>query len=1162
MKEQSKQGSLPLPLFQSVWETKGIFSDHYIRTKLHQTSLWPKEEEVKPLYEFCYELWNKRYIGLAQANEAVTRQELLDKILTKLGFSYLPNTRFPMGGEPDYILFSDENTKEQVFEKDKHTQYSAAVGILEAKKVNHPLDAVSRQETPGRFPHQQIRDYLQSATDSSGKLVYFRWAILTNGNKWRLYCRDTRPEHYFEFDFEHGIRSFKDFMVFVALFNPTAFIKNEEGHCLLDDVRSEALSYQAELEDNLCKRVFNILINLANGFYQRPENKITQNDLDKLYEHCLIFLYRLLFVLYAEGRGLLPMKGPNKNYRERYSLQRLLYRFGNPRNYISNKFTDLYEEILDLFHLIDGDRPSRNEACDVPLYDGRLFDSNKYLLLEQWRIGEQTLAEVLKGLMFGNIPTVRGEQRDFNFGETIDYADLEVRQLGSIYEGLLENHLEIEEDNLILKGDKSERKATGTYYTPDYIVQYIVKNTLEPLCKEIHESKKVQTAIKKTIQDNSFAEEVLKLKVLDPAMGSGHFLVRATEFLAEQILYHPTTLLQVETVPKGLSHEQAEISYWRRKVVESCVYGVDLNPLAVELAKLSLWLTCITTDQPLSFLDHHLRVGNSLIGAKLADLGSLSKGKTSKQFLFSFGPDLPKAVSEAIRTLKEIGEIESRDIQIVKNKEERWRKEVLEKLEPYRTIADLWTMSFLDMKIDEETYCKLAGLLSENPKPRTKKAKDLKQKISSYNSYLKTAEEKKFFHWEFEFPEVFFNEDGTPKENPGFDAVIGNPPYVDSENMTKNMPEQREVINKFYIAAKGNWDLYIIFIEQGLNTLKHSGIISYIVPNKLIAANYSKEIRKILSEYDIKELRDFSNVKVFKDVNVYPIVFRIRKNKEKEDVLMTSLNLVADVILENKVPSKIFYQDIFWDRYFTKKELLDVILKISKFKPLESFSVKVSAAATVSEAYEIKKYIGNKSQDISRNYKKLINTGTLDPYWSLWGRQKMQYIKDSYSYPVIADKDVIKINPIRYEQSKSTKIIIGGMTKVLECFYDEGEYLACKSTSIILSSDSSKINLKFLVALLNSPLISFWYKNYYKSLSLAGGYLRINNSEIKTIPIPDINSNNQKPFIDLVDKILAIKAKNPEADISTLEHQIDQMVYKLYGLTEEEIKVVENSRNK
>ena len=274
---------------------------------------------------------------------------------------------------------------------------------------------------------------------------------------------------------------------------------------------------------------------------------------------------------------------------------------------------------------------------------------------------------------------------------------------------------------------------------------------------------------------------------------------------------------------------------------------------------------------------------------------------------------------------------------------------------------------------------------------------------------------------------------------------------------------------------------------------------------------------------------------------------------------MTSLNLVADVILENKVPSKIFYQDIFWDRYFTKKELLDVILKISKFKPLESFSVKVSAAATVSEAYEIKKYIGNKSQDISRNYKKLINTGTLDPYLSLWGRQKMQYIKDSYSYPVIADKDVIKMNPIRYEQSKSTKIIIGGMTKVLECFYDEGEYLACKSTSIILSSDSSKINLKFLVALLNSPLISFWYKNYYKSLSLAGGYLRINNSEIKTIPIPDINSNNQKPFIELVDKILAIKAKNPDADTSALEGQIDQLVYKLYGLTPEEIKIVENS---
>ena len=133
-------------------------------------------------------------------------------------------------------------------------------------------------------------------------------------------------------------------------------------------------------------------------------------------------------------------------------------------------------------------------------------------------------------------------------GETIDYGNLEVRQLGSIYEGLLEHHLVLEDHRLVLRGDKAERKATGTYYTPDYIVHYIVGNTLQPLCDRVENSKKVQGALHKGVQDNSFAEGVLQLNVLDPAMGSGHFLVRATEFLAEQVVYHPTTAMHIEKV--------------------------------------------------------------------------------------------------------------------------------------------------------------------------------------------------------------------------------------------------------------------------------------------------------------------------------------------------------------------------------------------------------------------------------------------------------------------------------------------------------------------------------------------------------------------------------------------------------------------------------------
>ena len=158
MQERFRQADLPLPELQNVWKTKGIFSDHYIRTKLKESSLWPKEEEIKPLWEFCANLWNKLYVGLARQGEDVTRQDFLDKVLNKLGFAYLPNTRLPVGEraqEPDYILFADESAKEHVFEKDRHTQYSLAVSLLEAKKV-HELRIIFRCQKCNPFNYKEL----------------------------------------------------------------------------------------------------------------------------------------------------------------------------------------------------------------------------------------------------------------------------------------------------------------------------------------------------------------------------------------------------------------------------------------------------------------------------------------------------------------------------------------------------------------------------------------------------------------------------------------------------------------------------------------------------------------------------------------------------------------------------------------------------------------------------------------------------------------------------------------------------------------------------------------------------------------------------------------------------------------------------------------------
>jgi hypothetical protein len=158
-----------------------------------------------------------------------------------------------------------------------------------------------------------------------------------------------------------------------------------------------------------------------------------------------------------------------------YLCQRYIFKL-RQGSFQSDDFTDLYEQLLSLYHLINGDQPQRNKACNVPQYNGGLFDPKRYLKLEKWRIGEKSLSKVLKDLIFSSGPSMGKGQQEFDWG-TIDYADLEVRQLGDIYEGLLGGSLEIKEGRLQLNEEYKKRQLTGTFYTPDFIVRYLVEET-------------------------------------------------------------------------------------------------------------------------------------------------------------------------------------------------------------------------------------------------------------------------------------------------------------------------------------------------------------------------------------------------------------------------------------------------------------------------------------------------------------------------------------------------------------------------------------------------------------------------------------------------------------------------------------------------------------
>ena len=397
-----------------------------------------------------------------------------------------------------------------------------------------------------------------------------------------------------------------------------------------------------------------------------------------------------------------------------------------------------------------------------------------------------------------------------------------------------------------------------------------------------------------------------------------------------------------------------------------------------------------------------------------------------------------------------------------------------------------------------------------------------------------------------EFIEVFI-------ENDGFDIVIGNPPYVDSEHMVKdeNLLKTRELCNKLYDSAKGNWDLFIVFIELGYNYLNNNGNVSFIIPNKIIASNYAKAIRKIMSNNSLIEIRDYSNVNVFKEAAVYPVTFI--SNKENnimfDNVRMLKMKDMINIDWQNDIDRETFMQNDNWDKFFAKNsEANKIINRIVKENKKLSEIAEVKGAATVSEAYIVKEKLYENKKIVDNIEFKFINTGTIDPYTTTWGDGKTQYIKQSYFQPVISKVDLKNISEQRYLEASAEKIVIGGMTKVLECFYDNGKCLAGKSTTIVYNSNK---NLKFIVGILNSRFMSRFYQIYYNSLSLSGGFYRIGAPQIKDLPIPDVSKECEDKIITLVDKIIL----NPNDEVSKKE--LDEYIYSIYKIDINEIKILE-----
>lgn len=638
-----------------------LFSNDFLSQSIVKLTDWKNldSDAVDGFYESLKEIFS-RFPVSGKPNESQTETDLIWPILGALGWTAsLRQQNLAVKGRqdvPDGLLFADDAAKERANGfAEEWKRYQFGLAVVECKRWLRPLDRWSGLPDEVTAPSTQILRYLRRVDDlTSGEL---RWGILTNGARWGLYYQGARSvsEQFLDIDLGKILNIYDQddgsavlseserchwLRVFVLMFRREAFLPGTaDPRTFHQRSLDESKFYEERVAGNLSELIFGkVFPELARAFALASPGA----PLDQVREAVLVFLYRLLFIFYAEDRELLPVRDTRyDDYALRDKVRGDVGRRKDQNDVFSKKASRYWNAIDDLCLAID----QGDSSIGLPPYNGGLFDRESTPLLEEIRIGDQVVADVVDALSFEQ--TEHGRRY-------INYRDLSVQQLGSIYERLLEYELAREDGEIVVRPNIFARKESGSYYTPDDLVGLIVKETIEPLAQrsmdqfetriaELAESELSEDMKIGLLKETDPAEKLLELKVCDPAMGSGHFLVNLVDFLTDRVIaamadaeaavenYISPLNARIDRIRNRIM-ANAQKSKWsvnfeqlddrhviRRMVLKRCVYGVDRNPMAVELAKVSLWLHTFTPGAPLSFIDHHLRCGNSLFGMWVRD---------------------------------------------------------------------------------------------------------------------------------------------------------------------------------------------------------------------------------------------------------------------------------------------------------------------------------------------------------------------------------------------------------------------------------------------------------------------------------------------------------------------------------------------------------------
>ncbi|MCH8539794.1 MAG: N-6 DNA methylase [Opitutales bacterium] len=698
------------------------------------------------------------------------------------------------------------------------------------------LDKKRQDSGPRMSPHALVQEYVN--------LTEHLYAIVTNGRQLRLLRNSSRliKLSFLEFDLERIFNEelFTDFALLFRLLHASRMPVNQASsdESLIERYHQDALDSGSRIRDGLSRAVEDCIRDLANGFLAHEANNELRKSLNtsptaatEFYQYLLRLIYRLLFLMVIEERGLVFPKSADKRlidlYHRYYSIGRIR-KLSEQRHFAEAKFHDSWDALCATFRLFA--EPRIGETLGIaPL--GGLFHREAIGPLAKCRLSNAVLLTAIRRLNYFQHPDTRQYMR-------VNYGALNVEEFGSVYEGLLEFDAKLIEPTPnqyefhLVKGEG--RASSGSHYTPDELVQPLISHSLDYLIADKLKESDPQAAL-------------LSLRVADIACGSGHILLAAARRIGTEL----AILRTGEDQPSPTALREAV-----RDVIQNCIYGVDLNPLAVELCKVALWLEAHVPGQPLNFLDHHIKCGNAIVG--FVHHEELEKGIPMEAFKTLPGDD--KEVAANLRKRNKEGRADDRrQVKLALSPEnqqkldairQRWHE--LSGL-PERTPAEIDAKRTRFRKFSASDDAWLLQQIAAIPiaqfyQPKTLENKHCVITEQDYRDYLTgqrtpqgqatasawaLAHRKKFFHWFLEFPEII--------QNGGFDCILGNPPYQGGQALSGAYGHAFCEYVRTQYAPTGLSDLVAFFLRRIHTLLKDKGFTAFITTNSIKDGDVRKD---------------------------------------------------------------------------------------------------------------------------------------------------------------------------------------------------------------------------------------------------------------------------------------------------------------------------------